>query len=226
MITGSDHAIWLYGSHARGDADPLSDVDLLVVSESSDDVVSVDCIDLPGRQLSMTRYTWTEIDGMVETGSLFLRHLQMEGRRVSETRLAKGRLDAALSRLGSYRLARRDVRGFEEVLSDVRRSLDSGGPLVFELAILGTVIRHACILGCALAGQPCFSRMEPVRRICENWSHASGWAGDFESLYCYRMYADGRLTEPPQPTGTLATMWCGRAEELVGELRRRVYGSH
>ena len=225
MSPAKAQAVWLYGSHARGDADALSDVDVLVVSESSDEPVSIDCIDLPSRQMSVTRYTWTEIDGMVDAGSLFLRHLQMEGQPASETLLAKGRLDSSLARLGPYRMARRDVRGFEEVLSDVRMSLDSGGALAFELATLGTVIRHACILDCALAGQPCFSRMEPVRRACENRSPTYRWAVDFEALYRYRMYAEGRLAEPPQPTEALAATWCGRAGELVGGLRRLVYGS-
>ena len=121
MSPAKTQAVWLYGSHARGDADALSDVDVLVVSESSDEPVSIDCIDLPSRQLSVTRYTWTEIDGMVDAGSLFLRHLQMEGQPASETLLAKGRLDSSLARLGPYRMARRDVRGFEEVLSDVKK---------------------------------------------------------------------------------------------------------
>ena len=218
-------AIWLYGSHARGDADAFSDVDVLVVSESLDEPVLIDCINLPRRQMSVTRYTWTEIDGMVDTGSLFLRHLQMEGQPAYETLLAKGRLGSSLARLGPYRMARRDVRGFEEVLTDVRISLDSGGALIFELATLGTVIRHACILDCALAGQPCFSRLEPVRRACENRSPTYRWAADFEVLYRYRMYADGRLAEPPPLTEALAATWCGRADELVGALRRMVYGS-
>lgn len=225
MSPSKAHAIWLYGSHARGDADELSDVDVLVVSESSDEPVSIDCIDLPSRQISVTRYTWTEIDGMVDAGSLFLRHLQMEGQPASETLRAKGRLDSSLARLGPYRMARRDVRGFEEVLTDVRMSLDSGGTLTFELATLGTVIRHACILDCALAGQPCFSRLEPVRRACENRSPMYRWAADFEVLYSYRMYAEGRLAEPPAATEALAATWCGRAGELVGGLRRLVYGS-
>ena len=226
MTTAHGCAIWLYGSHARGDSDELSDVDVLVISDSLDDTIAVEGVFPTLHKLSTTRYTWVEVDGMVESGSLFLRHLQMEGRPIVEAPLAKGRLSAALARLGPYRLANRDVRGFAEVVSDVRRSLASGGHLVFELATLGTLVRHASILGCAIAGNPCFSRVEPVRRVSAMWATAGDWASDFESLYRYRLYADGRLPEPPRPSLEFASNWCGRAGELVGELRRRVYESH
>ena len=72
------------------------------------------------------------------------------------------RLGDALPRssevLGEYRLASRDLAGFRTVLQDVGTSIAGGhASLVFESSTLGTVFRHACILGCALDGGYCFS---------------------------------------------------------------------
>lgn len=226
MIAGPAFTSWLYGSHARGDADELSDVDVVVVSDSVDDKIQIEELDPILRTASVTRYTWSELAGMVESGSLFLRHLQMEGRPLVESPRVKGRLSAALARLGPYRFASRDVEGFTQVLSDVKGSLFYEDSLVFELATLGTVVRHASILGCAMAGQHCFSRLEPVRRISELWATAGKWDNDFEFLYQYRLYADGRLSEPPPSSLALASQWCYRAEELVEQLQRRICESH
>ncbi len=226
MSAGPAFASWLYGSHARGDADELSDIDVLVISDSVDDPIDIEELYPTGRAPSVTRYTWGELEGMVESGSLFLRHLQMEGRPLSESPPVKGQLSAALTRLGRYRFASRDVQGFTDVLSDIRHSLSCEGSLVFELATLGTVVRHAAILGCAMADQPCFSRLEPVRRISEMWAMRGKWDSDFEFLYRYRLYADGRLSEPPHSSLAFASQWCDRAGELVDELQRRHCESH
>jgi len=226
MISSPAFASWLYGSHARGDADELSDIDVLVISDSVDDNIDIESLDPSFRTASVTRYTWIELAGMVESGSLFLRHLQMEGRPLIESPRVKGRLSAALARLGRYRFASRDVQGFAQVLSDVKDSLSYEGSLVFELATLGTVVRHASILGCAIAGQHCFSRLEPVRRISGLWATPGKWDSDFEFLYQYRLYADGRLSEPPPSSVALASQWYHRAGELVDQLQRRICESH
>lgn len=218
-------ATWLYGSHARGDADELSDVDMLVVSESVDDPIDVSDL-YPARGASVTRYSWAELEGMVESGSLFLLHLVSEGRPLSEAPTVKGRLAAALSRLGRYKFAARDARGFSDVLRDVRQSLSNGGSSVYELATLGTVVRHAAILACAMAGHPCFSRYEPVRRVSELWGIKGPWEIEFDLLYRYRLYADGRLSKPPDATLEFASHWCDRAEELICELQRRLCEPH
>ncbi len=226
MIAGPAFASWLYGSHARGDADELSDVDVVVISDSVDDNIYIEDLDPIFRTATVTRYTWIELKGMVESGSLFLRHLQMEGRPLIESPLVKGRLSTALARLGPYRFASRDVQGFTLVLNDVTNSLSCEHSLVFELATLGTVVRHASILGCAVAGQYCFSRVEPVRRISELWATPGKWDSDFEILYQYRLYADGRLSEPPPSSVALASQWCYRAGELIDQLQRRICESH
>lgn len=222
MTLSGDCAVWLYGSHARGDADSLSDVDVLVISDRT---LSLDAIEAavgsPSR-LSVARYAWREIEAMAEYGSLFLRHLQLEARAVSEDIAVQGRLGQLLSALPKYSLAGRDLKGFQNVLDDVRGSLGSDAYVLFELATVATLFRHACILGCALSDSPCFSRFEPVTRLVRRWGLASSWSNDFPILYAYRMYADGRSGRPGKPSRDMACLWCDRAEALLCELEGRI----
>ena len=222
MTLSGDCAIWLYGSHARGDADSMSDVDILVISDGDitpGGMASV--VGCPSR-LSIARYAWGEIIGMADYGSLFLRHLQLEGRPLWEGATARGRLGRLLSKLPRYSLAGRDLKGFYTVLDDVRNSLGSEAHLVFELATVGAVFRHACILGCALSGTPSFSRFEPVTRLVRRWALVSSWADEFPALYVYRMYADGRSARFMKPSRDTAHLWCNRTEMLLAELGVRI----
>ena len=216
-------SVWVYGSVARGDADRVSDFDVLVVGPESGELGTVMmaagiCRD----EASISRYSWDEVVGMAKYGSLFLHHVRLEGRTVYESDTCKGRLRTILSELGEYALAPRDVRGFKTVLGDVAESLRQGGAEAFELSVLGTVIRHASILGCWLLGKPTFGRLAPV----ESFAAAAGMGGcmaDFERLYMYRLYCDGRLdrgTLRPVVAGT----WLHRARRLVEGLEEIVDG--
>ena len=222
-----DLAVWLYGSHARGDADEFSDIDILVVSEGEEDEAVIGQFLRAPVKPSVSWYTWSEIDQMAQYGSLFLRHIELEGRPIFESLPARGRLEHLLSSLGPYRLARRDIEGFRTVLSDVRESLDTHeASLLFELSTLGTVFRHASVLGCSLAERPCFSRIEPVARLVAQWKLGQTWANDFPSLYVFRMYADKRIAHVPVPSIDLAYLWCRRTHALLDELRRRTNDSN
>lgn len=209
-------AIWLYGSHARGDADADSDVDLFVASDE----------DIPGHNIeaeagplasrgSVSRYSWFEVQGMAAYGSLFLQHLRLEGRPLYESYDQRGRLAAILSMMGGYRLADRDLRGFRAVLEDVAGSLGSGGPEIFELSVLGTVLRHASILGCWLLRRPAFGRTEPVARLVASTGLASTISIGFPDLYCFRLFVDGRLPRGMLPPLPEPVWWLRRAREVA-----------
>jgi len=226
MTLSNDCAIWLYGSQARGDADLQSDVDVLVVSDcvwEPDEIMSVVAY---SPRLSITQYTWREIERMAGYGSLFLRHLHLEGQVLREGSIVQGRLNEILSPLPAYSLATRDLMGFYTVLEDVRGSFSSATHLMFELATLATVFRHACILGCAVSDRPCFARFAPISQLVRRWGLKSSWSEEFPSLYAYRMYADGRARRPANPNETLARVWCDRTEILLDELQERLNVSH
>lgn len=222
----SEYAVWLYGSHARGTADEYSDVDVLFVAADEQQEVDVESLWVGSGsfgEVSMSRYSWCEVEQMAAYGSLFLWHIRMEGRPIVETGTAAGRLASILSNLGPYQLARRDLVGFATVVRDVEESIrDEHASLTFEASTLGTVFRHACILGCALEGRPCFSRQEPVERLAAAWKLPTGWARCFPELYRYRLYADGRVMTIDGPERGWIRTWCARTRRLLEELGERV----
>lgn len=212
-----DWAVWVYGSMARGDSDDLSDVDVLVVGpdgEEAGDLLKT--VGLSEPKVSISQYSWNEIQGMAAYGSLFLHHIRLEGRPLYEGESCNGRLSAIVSQLGEYALARRDIHGFKVVLDDVTESLAEGGPRMFELSVLATVIRHASILGCWLKGKPEFGRLRPVTTFTATVGSARP-ADDFEFLYLYRLYCDGRLEKNGlRPVN--ATSWLDWGRRLVDAL--------
>ena len=218
-------SVWTYGSVARGDADRLSDHDVLVVGPESGELGAVmKEAGLDGDAVSISRYSWEEIVGMAAYGSLFLHHVRLEGRPLYENDACRGRLRGVLGELGAYALAPRDVQGFKTVLGDVAESLQRGGAEAFELSVLGTVIRHASILGCWLLGNPTFGRLAPVKFFSAAAGLAVGMP-DFERLYMYRLYCDGRV-ERGKLHPVVAETWLRRAQGLVGSLEDMVNERH
>jgi hypothetical protein len=87
VLEGTTLAVMLYGSHARGDARPDSDVDLLqVVPHSPRSYAS--------RSVSVVAYTADQVTSMAREGGLFAWHLRSEGRVLSDS---QGLLREALS---------------------------------------------------------------------------------------------------------------------------------
>jgi hypothetical protein len=215
-------SVWLYGSHARGDADTLSDIDVLVLSDDNWSVGRVAAmVRVDERTCSISQYTWPEFWMMVERGSLFLHHIRSEGILLHETAECRGAVRNALDALAPYRLARRDVEAFRTVLSDVEDELTHESSIPYELAILGTVIRHASVLGCYLLDRPCFGRTEPVRRFATAMNLQSTVPDNFADLYRYRLALEGRRCPTAHGSPQEAARWLGWARRVitaVGEL--------
>ena len=218
-------SVWSYGSVARGDADRLSDVDVLLVGphgEQPDGVLGA--AGLCSTDVSISRYSWDEIRGMAKYGSLFLHHIRIEGCPLYEGEACRGRLEAILASLGEYTLARRDIRGFRVVLADIRESLEHGGSRAFELSVLATVVRHASILGCWLIGAPRFGRLAPVAKFAAAIGETVT-LDDFWPLYMYRLHCDGRLEKSALRSVAVGT-WLDRAQRLVGSLEEVLRERH
>src|SRR5215211_6982045 len=146
--------VWLYGSTARGDRAEDSDVDILIAGEGEIDVQSLN----PSSRgdLSLSRYSWAEIENMAQYGSLFPHHIRLEGRPLVES--DERRLRAILSSLRAYSRASQELDCFSRVLDDVEIALTQDHSVVYELAVVATAARHAAILGCYLIGEPDFGR--------------------------------------------------------------------
>ena len=220
-------AVWLYGSRARGDEDVLSDIDIFVVSDSEVTKKEVMQLvpELPS-EISVSQYSWNEVIGMADYGSLFLHHLRTEGQMLWEAQTSKGELLKLLSGMGDYKHARRDIRGFIAVLADVKASLKTEGVITYELGVLGTVLRHASILGCWLLGTPSFGRIAPVQRIVSRYGLSLEIAEEFSRLYKYRLYIDGRIENMPNPTRLQAEVWLERVIKVVNVIATDVNDYH
>jgi hypothetical protein len=212
-------SVWLYGSHARGDSDRISDKDVLLVCDRPNELqhflqqIEVDNLRLS--DCSVSQYSWSEIRNMARDGSLFLQHVKLEGLIVYESPECRGLLRKLLMELPAYSHAGRDVEAFRTVLADVREELLAGSPSSFELGVIGTVVRHASSLGCYMVGVPCFSRTEPVKRISEACGLPRYFSRDFLELYRYRLIHEGRPCDPPMNNPYSDQQWLEWAECLV-----------
>ena len=216
-------AIWLYGSSARGDADAQSDFDVFIASDEPLSVERIVAITQADRtRLAASHYNWAEIDGIAAYGSPFLHHLSAEGHCVAEGVVVLGRLRKILDSLGPYLRAGNDLHAFRTALQDVRKSLDCGGSVPFELSVLGTTLRHASILGCFVSGRPCFGRLQAVQRVAELWGLDPVTSYSFESLYRYRLWAVRRKPAPQEISRSEAFRWCDRLQELLDKLEEQI----
>lgn len=190
----------LYGSRARGEADSLSDTDILTV----------------GDQLEVADYSWSDIDRLRAYGSLFLWHLHLEGRVLDGDEAGRERWERATAGLPPYGRVVDDLDAFETVLEDVARSLvEPEVDLKFEGAVLARTIRHAAILACFLGGKPNFSRYGAVTRATENLGIRTPHSAPFETLYdlLLRPGAQSRLA-----SATLSE-WVEVGVRLVSSMR-------
>jgi hypothetical protein len=171
----------LYGSAARGDDDIFSDLDLLIV----DDYV--------GRPPSwpwatVVRYTWAEFIEMSGYGSLFLRHLRMEGCIVSADDEGRCLYRRFLKSLPRYSRALFDLSSFELAINDSELALIQGDTSVeFEMASLATVMRHCSILGSYLMGSEDFSRSGALDLCCDRLGLGADPKHEFRRIYNYRI---------------------------------------
>jgi hypothetical protein len=193
----------LYGSNARGEADALSDVDELWVSDD----VSAD-------------YSWQDLQRLRSYGSLFLWHLHLEAKVLKADAEGRDRWAAITDRLPRYARAEQDMRAFEHVLGDVKDALHMGDTgIAFEAGVLARTVRHAAILACFIAGKPNFSRYRAVAEAARLLEVDAPRVFPFECLY-------DAVLRPDEFVCTSSTLlaWVDFGFALVSRMRRVVRG--
>jgi Nucleotidyltransferase domain len=213
--------VWLYGSTARGDELPDSDLDILVAGS---DARMVDRVELPASgRLSVSHYQWAEIEQMASYGSLFLHHMRLEGKPLLES--PDHRMRQLLECLGEYQRADRELASFHQVLQDVEASLGGDFSPHFELSVVATAARHAAILGCYVIGEPHFGRDSAFRLLLPQLGYGHGDVEEFVALYRFRR-ADDR--QEPLATGGAdeeVPEWVARVRCLIDQVARLADGS-
>ncbi len=154
-------AVVLFGSAARKNGDAFSDRDIFVL-----------CKDLPLAELLKLKQNFIlprvgEGDGvscyrhkdvllMVRKGSLFLWHLKLQGNIIFSK---DGVLEKIFAMLKPYENYEKDLNDCVDLLGDVKKYLAKWKePNEFDLSVLFTITRNACILLCYHSGNPKFGR--------------------------------------------------------------------
>lgn len=210
--------VWLYGSTARGDCDSRSDVDVLVAGE---DEIELAGLGLPAEgTLSLTRYSWHEIEQMAGYGSLFLHHVRLEGEPVVES--PNQRMRHILDTLPSYTRAQIELNCFRQVLDDVEYVVDGDHSPTFELSVVATAARHAAILGCYSLGEPDFGRSSAFRRLLPRLGYSPTDVEEFVHLYTFRQAEnEGRILNP-DVTARDVRVWVARVRRLLDQVEGEV----
>ncbi len=160
-------ALVLFGSRSRGDYDENSDTDLAVFAHATS---QNDLVVIKERILQSTTrespnlsvYSVSTAEMMASVGSLFLWHLKLEGKVLFKQSTW---IDELLKNLPVYAASKAssDIRTFEDVLDDVKRSLDSGDATIeFEAATLFSVLRNLGMIIATVSGNPSFGRLRPI----------------------------------------------------------------
>jgi hypothetical protein len=215
MAVDAPWVVSLYGSHARGEADPLSDRDILRISDQpSTKGNAVTASDA-------SSYTWNEFETMHSYGSLFLLHLSRESLVLESASGGEVRYRNLLATLPKYNRAERDIASFQLAIDDVEQSIqEMDTSPVFELSVLATTIRHASIVGCYLTGDPVFGRYSAVSTFTARRGLDYRIGNEFPLIYQYKMCTARNSLIDQRIAGSESGQWIRWARELIGEVER------
>jgi len=155
---------YLFGSHARGDVDDRSDLDVLAVVENHSgrvplsDVVRTLPVSLRKKTPTVAWYGRARLDEMFRAGELFTWHIFLEGRR-----LYGPEISSIFSRPAIYTNSVRDITSFVKLMNATGHQLEaSEANAVYECGVTYVCVRNiAMALSWLAMPRPDFSRYSP-----------------------------------------------------------------
>lgn len=160
-------AVYLFGSVGRGDADALSDLDILaIVEDGSGKVAEAEVVSKVPNQWSrlapsISWYGRRRLAEMFANGDLFAWHLFLETIRLED----KGGILSSLGRPAPYREAYEDIRSFSDILAGIPSALaEVDRNAVYEAGLIYVCLRNIGMAASSkLANAPDFSRYSVLR---------------------------------------------------------------
>jgi len=154
--------LWVFGSHARGDQDNHSDVDILMVSSLDEtDYVRNYCYNKYVGKIDIAHYSYEGLLHLINAGTLFAWHLKNEAIPIYQ-RTTK--LQDILDGMPRYSGHIGDLSLLEMLLHDVKLSLSkSSNSFIFDAGMLGTIVRNTSIIMSNYLGDDDYSPRAPFK---------------------------------------------------------------
>lgn len=204
-------SLFVFGSHARGDADSYSDRDLCLFTDDLEYTRLLGVRHEVARTfdvsvLEVSGYPKAVVYQMAAKGSLFLWHLRLEGRILHDRDNFARDLLASLAPFSHYR---NDLGVFRSLLNGISRGYARPLPATeFDLHMLQSIVRNTCILLTYAAGRPTFDRKTAFTVAVSLYPQLPMRITEYEELckwhLCYvRGVAPGRLIPDESETARL-----------------------
>lgn len=152
-------SIALFGSHARADATPDSDVDVLVVASDAStrprSEIMTNAHDLALFSIEPTVFFSSEIQQMAKNASMLLWHIKLEAKILLDH---NDLLASALDHLAMPSNLPERLKPFKNIIRDISLSRHSKYDMTTaDLHALANSCRNICMILCFLQGEPKFS---------------------------------------------------------------------
>lgn len=211
--------VMLYGSMARGDDTPRSDIDLLALGSVQKSVLR--------DNVSLTVYEPKQLRRMAETGSLFVLHLRLEGHILKDS---KGILKDILEAWRSPDIGRmrRGIAAACAILDSPEAQDNSRLESLTNVVIF--LLRTVLYLRCFELGSPCFGTV-PVAEVLADERILTALRRDRATAqrltFLTNLLSDYLGELPNNPFGTLEALAVSyyRKFPMASELALRVLGA-
>ncbi|MDB5694196.1 MAG: hypothetical protein JWO81_3259 [Alphaproteobacteria bacterium] len=218
--------VYVFGSAARGDLDPCSDLDLLAVVEDGRGKVPSEAIlahvpaEFAGLEPSISWYGRRRLSHMFANGELFAWHLSRETIPLHEVEPVL----ASLGKPSPYSDGAADIASFEAIMAGIPAQLSTAPDnAIYELGLLYVCLRNICMAASwTLCPSPDFSRYSPFR--LNGFDQAPIAIEDYELAMTCRMAGQRGLLPPGLVKPSRVAEIHASLAPWVAALRRRLEG--